>query len=279
MMYLKAVRTGLHMSQHEMAKILNCTQAYISQIENTGTPLTREFEEILKREYGEAKIEKLYSSIILKSIRWKEASDPDNGPLKEQFLSLLNQIQQKTNYSIEDVSQKIYRRRKEISKALYRREISPNMVQFILNNVKKLGIKPSDINLSDIANPPKSNLKPYYESADAFLKSKEANSYFPFEIFEDTEAFIKVDTNDLNPYISLGDIVGIKEVEVSKISPGLYYLISFTNEKYSFDFIRIGIENENSWALCTNKENSLYREISNSLIKHIFSITHTIRKE
>ena len=86
------------------------------------------------------------------------------------------------------------------------------------------------------------------------------------------------------------DTVGIREVIIKRLKPNSYYLLLLKNGKYSFDFIRIGLEfslhyifilleKENSWALCPNKESKPYTEIKESLIKWIFLITLTIRKE
>lgn len=282
MFNLKAFRIVKGLSQKELSELLECDQSYISRMENNKMSVPEEYIMILKAKYGDTVADFMPNqkpSKILNLLGWKTKGEPGYEEIRTQLVGLLEAIRVKTGLSIEDVSQKLYRRRKEIPGALSREEISPNMINFILKNVKKLGINPSELTLLNFPNSKNQNLIPFFDTPEAFLKKSQANSYVQFEIFEDTEAFIKVDTNNLSPYISLGDIVGIREIEVSRIRPSSYCLISFTNEKYSFDFITMGTKNVNSWALCTKKDSLPYIEIDESMIKRIFLITHTIRKE
>lgn len=70
---------------------------------------------------------------------WKDASDPEYPKLKEQLSILLKKIQEKTNYSIEEISRLVYRKNDKISDNLSLGQINPNMIRYILKHLDKLG--------------------------------------------------------------------------------------------------------------------------------------------
>ena len=282
MIDLKKVRVGLKISQLEMAQVLNCTQAYISQIENRRTALPPEFEETLKRKYGEAKIAKLDSSKILKTLGWRDASDPDYSELKKQLSTLINEIQQKTNYSIEDISRLVYRKNDTISYDLSRGQINPNMIKYILKHLEKLGLSPIDISMEKEASATGGekfqlhfkNLKNFVAfilkneiakaETDLWLKGKEVDYFVNSSI-------------DIIPKILSNDILGIKRTSIDEIQFGKLHLLVFKDGSYNTQYITQSNRSE-FLNLSYQIPPASYIEIEKSSIYRLYCVITAIRK-
>jgi len=243
MIDLKKVRKGLGLNQYQLAEILGCTQAFISQIENNRTELPDELETALKKKYGEKKIAELNSSKILKVLGWKNASDPDYPRIRQELLSILNKIQAKTNYSTGEISKLIYRNNATIPDALASGELSPNMAKYIMKRLDKVGLQQRDIsNLEDDAFLSAKENVLHFESIKnflAFLKKKEA-AKAKFDLWingNDADYYINSPIEIL-PKIGLHDILGIKAVQKSdEVQFGKLYLIIYKDNSYGIQFI------------------------------------------
>lgn len=282
MIDLKSFRITHGLSQQELSFLFDCPQGYISRMENNKMSVPEEYITLLKLKYGETVsnfvIDKKPSK-ILNLMGWKSKTDPEYEHLKIHLIEILDFIKEKTGFSIEEISQKLYRRRKIISEALSREEISPNMIEYILKNIKKLGLDPTDSILADLIESENNISKPVYNTVENFLEKKDVETHVQTTLFKNTENLIRIDTKNLSPYISLGDIVGIKQIKIEDIKSGAYYLLVFKNGKYSFDFIKLGTPEENKWNLCGQKDGLAYMEIDNSDIRSVYKITLTIRRE
>jgi len=282
MIDLKKVRTGLKLSQLEMAQILNCTQAYISQIENKRTALPPEFEEVLIKKYGQAKIAKLNSSKILKTMGWRDASDAEYPKLKAQLSTLLKEIQQKTNYSIEEISKLVYRKNDTISDDLSRGQINPNMIKYILKHLDKLGLSPIDIKLENEESKP-GNERPQLHFKNlknfaAFILKKEVAKAESDIWLKGVQMDYFVDSNiDISPKIISNDILGIKNIAIEEIQFGQLYLLIFKNGSYNTQYITQGNRSE-LLNLSYKIPPTTSIEIEKESIYRLFSIVSAIRK-
>ena len=282
MLDLKKVRIGLKVSQREMAGILNCTQAYISQIENKRTDLPPEFEEELIKKYGAAKIASFNTSKILKTFGWRDASDPDFFILKEQLNNLLNQIQQKTNYSIEEISKLVYRKNDTISHDLSKGQVNPNMIRYILKHLDKLGLSPIDINLEkseiDLG---KEKLQLHFRSLKnfvAFILKKEIAKAESDIWLKEVELDYFVDSNiDINSKILSNDILGIKSISTEDIQFGQLYLLIFKNGSYNIQYITQGNRTE-LLNLSYQIPPTILIEIEKDSIYRLYRVITAIRK-
>lgn len=282
MIDIKKIRSGLKLSQLEMAQILNCTQAYISQIENKRTALPPEFEEVLIKKYGQARIAKLNSSKILKTMGWRDASDAEYPKLKAQLSTLLKEIQQKTNYSIEEISKLVYRKNDTISDDLSRGQINPNMIKYILKHLDKLGLSPIDIKLENEESKP-GNERPQLHFKNlknfaAFILKKEVAKAESDIWLKGVQMDYFVDSNiDISPKIISNDILGIKNIAIEEIQFGQLYLLIFKNGSYNTQYITQGNRSE-LLNLSYKIPPTASIEIEKESIYRLFSIVSAIRK-
>ncbi len=282
MIDLKKVRAGLKVNQREMAEILNCTQAYISQIENNRTDLPTEFEEVLIEKYGEAKIASFNTSKILKTLGWRDASDPDYVKLKQQLNSLLDQIQQKTNYSIEEISKLVYRKNDTIPNDVLKSQVHPNMIKYILKHLNKLGLTRKDIILeSDRGNENEEKSQLHFRNIKnfvAFILNKEVAKADSDIWLKEVDLDYFVNSNiDISPKIIRNDILGIKNIAIEEIQFGQLYLLIFNNGSHNIQYISQGNRSEIlNLSYQIPPKGSI--EIQTTSIYKLFSIVIAIRK-
>ena len=150
MFQVKLFRIKKGLSQAELSEILGCDQANISRMENNRIPMAQIYVDILKTKYGEEISEYISDgkpSKLLGAFGWKSKGEEGYEEIRNKLVELLEVIRVKTGLSAEDVSQKLYRRRKAIPNALYGDVISPDTTVFILKNAKKLGLTASELML------------------------------------------------------------------------------------------------------------------------------------
>jgi|GEM_PF-2393475 len=277
---LKLFRIKNNLSQSELASILKCPQGYISRMENNKMAVSDEHIDLLKSEFGSQVDEFIVGakpSKLLTAFGYRTKGEKGYQHLRDQLVSLLETIAKNTGFTIEEISQKIYRKKTLIPSALQKEIISPNMVNYIHKHLGKVGLDPATIELekhNSTINPE----TPYFTSIDAMINDQEPSSYFSLPIFPETDAFVKINTNQNAPTLTINNIVGVKEVPLKEIKSGSYYILVFSKNKYSLDFIRVTDKN-NYWHLCNNNIASPYAEIPEKSIIKAYQIQTLISKQ
>ncbi|MGF7230001.1 helix-turn-helix domain-containing protein [Arachidicoccus sp.] len=282
MINLKKVRKGLGLNQYQLAEILGCTQAFISQIENNRTELPTELEAVLNKKYGEKKMAGLNSSKTLKVLGWKNASDPEYPQLRQELLSILEKIQSKTNYSIDEISRLVYRNNSTIADALASGELSPNMAKYITKHLDKIGLLQKDVlrREEDAFLSAEQNVL-HFESIKnflAFLKKKEvAKAKFDLWINDNDVDYYINSPIEILPKISLNDILGIKAVQINEeVQFGKLYLIKYKDNNYSIQFIHQDT-NPEMYKLSYEFPPKAMNAIKKESIAQLFLITSSIK--
>jgi len=261
---LKEIRKGLKMSQADMAKLFNCTQAFISQIENNRTEMPDEYQTILIGKFGKEKIGQMNDSLILKAFGWKDASDPQYKQLKEQLLDILFKIRQKTGLTNEEISQKIYRNNKTIPEAIIdMAQVSPNMITYIMKRLEKIGLSSSDI-LTEENKPQKvlhfNDLANFIEFQFNLAVAKATTDIQFGEI--DCDYFVNAPFQ-MSENFNIEDILAISEVNLDDINFNRLYVILFKDQTYNIQYILQGP---------SNKEFNLSMELPAKLINKITKV-------
>lgn len=277
---LKLFRIKNNLSQSELASILKCPQGYISRMENNKMVVSDEYIDLLKSEFGSQVDEFIIGakpSKLLTAFGYRTKGEKGYQHLRDQLVVLLEAITKTTGYTIEEISQKIYRKKTLIPSALQKEIISPNMVNYIHKHLGKVGLDPATIELEKQSSVITTET-PYFTSIDAMINNLKPDSYFSLPIFPDIDAFVKINTIQNAPSVTINNIVGVKEVSLKEIKAGSYYILVFAKNKYSLDFIRVN-NKENYWHLCNNNIAPPYAEIAEKSIIKAYQIQTLISKQ